>query len=165
MFAEGFGPRYFSLFLLNFAFACFGTVRHAPSASNQTFRSLQWLQQFAWISNCIPRPPAKRTVALAFMNSIGNMASIWTPYTYLDDSAPAYRPALGVVMGLLLIAVAGAVVLRFMMQKMNRELERLENEDVVLEGKELEKLRKTAEFEGIDLATARQIQKGYRYII
>lgn len=47
MFTDGFGPKYFSLFLLNFAFASFGT-------------------QFAWISNSIPRPPAKRTVALAF---------------------------------------------------------------------------------------------------
>jgi hypothetical protein len=30
MFTEGFGPRYFSLFLLNLAFASFGTVRRKP---------------------------------------------------------------------------------------------------------------------------------------
>lgn len=47
MFTDSFGAKYFSLFLLNFSFASFGT-------------------QFAWISNSIPRPPAKRTVALAF---------------------------------------------------------------------------------------------------
>ncbi|KAK5163434.1 uncharacterized protein LTR77_010616 [Saxophila tyrrhenica] len=141
-----FGGRYFSLFLLNFAFASFGTI-------------------YAWISNAIPRPPAKRTVALAFMNSIGNMASIWTPYTYIDGSEPYYRPALGVVIGLLVVSATGACILRFLLIKMNRELERLENEDVELDEKELAKLRKTAEFEQIDMATARQLQKGYRYII
>lgn len=96
------------------------------------------------------------------MNSIGNAASIWTPFTYTD---PPYRMALGIDVGLLVISIVGAVILRFMMQKMNRELDRLEDENVQLTEKELAKLRKTAEVEGIDLATARQLQKGYRYII
>jgi hypothetical protein len=99
------------------------------------------------------------------MNSIGNMASIWTPYTYFDSSVPFYRPALGIVIGLMGLCAIGAVILRFLLTKMNKELERLENSDVELTEKEMAKLRKTAEFEGIDLATARQLQKGYRYII
>jgi hypothetical protein len=99
------------------------------------------------------------------MNSIGNMASIWTPFTYVDEPGGHYRLALGIVVGLLVVSACGAVTLRFMMQKMNRELDRLEDENVMLTEKELARLRKTAEFEGIDLATARQLQKGYRYII
>lgn len=63
MTTDGFGPRYFSFFLMNFVFAQNGTI-------------------YAWISNAIPRPPAKRAAALAFINSIGNSASIWTPFTY-----------------------------------------------------------------------------------
>ena len=99
------------------------------------------------------------------MNSIGNMASIWTPYTYTDKSAPYYRPAMGVIIGLIAASAVGACVLRYMMQKMNKELERLETADVHLSEKEMAKLQKTAELEGIDVATARQLQKGYRYII
>ena len=99
------------------------------------------------------------------MNSIGNMASIWTPYTYTDSSEPYYRLALGVVIGLLLLSGIGAVVLRVIMQRMNKQLERFEDEDVILTDRELAKLRRTAEIEGIDLAAARQLQKGYRYII
>lgn len=99
------------------------------------------------------------------MNSVGNMASIWTPFTYFDWSAPHYRPALGIVIGLFGVCFIGAVTLRFTLIKMNKELARLEDEDVVLTDRELEKLRKTAEIEGIDLATARTIQKGFRYII
>ncbi|KAK4950968.1 hypothetical protein LTR10_010961 [Elasticomyces elasticus] len=146
MFTDGFGPRYLSLFLLNFVFASFGTI-------------------YSWNSNVIARPPAKRSVALAFMNSVGNAASIWTPFTYMDGSKPYYRPALGIVIGLLVACAAMAVMLRIIMQRMNKELDRLENEDVILTEKELVKLRKTAEIEGIDLAAARQLQKGYRYII
>lgn len=99
------------------------------------------------------------------MNSIGNMASIWTPFTYTDASEPYYRPALGIVIGLFVASAVGAVVLRFMMVKMNRELARLEDTDTLLTEKELTKLRKTAELENIDVATARQLQKGFRYII
>jgi hypothetical protein len=58
-----FGPRYFSFFLMIFVFAMNGTC-------------------YSWIANAIPRPPAKRAAALAFINSVGNSASIWTPFTY-----------------------------------------------------------------------------------
>lgn len=157
------------MFLLNFAFASFGTVSVIfwfPH-HNQIGTSLNRHppQIYAWISNAIPRPPAKRTVSLAFMNSVGNMASIWTPYTYFDYSEPYYRPALGIVIGLMVLCFVGAIILRWLLTKMNKELERLENEDVVLSDREMEKLRKTAEVEGCDLASARQLQKGYRYII
>lgn len=99
------------------------------------------------------------------MNSIGNMASIWTPFTYFDTSEPYYRPALGIVIGLFCCSAIGAVVLRSMMLKMNRELARLEDTDTLLTERELAKLQKTAELENIDVATARQLQKGFRYII
>lgn len=41
----------------------------------------------------------------------------------------------------------------------------MEAEDVQLTEKDVEKLRRTAETEGIDLAAARRLQKGYRYIL
>lgn len=72
MFTEGLGPRYFSLFLLNMIFVMNGTV-------------------YAWIAGSIPRPPAKRAAALAFINSVGNAASIWTPFTYNNSQRPYYR--------------------------------------------------------------------------
>lgn len=93
------------------------------------------------------------------------MASICTPFTYFDNSAPYYRPALGIVIGLFVASAAGAVLLRFMMVKMNRELARLDDTDTLLTEKELVRLRKTAELENIDIATARTLQKGFRYII
>ncbi|KAF2111894.1 permease of the major facilitator superfamily [Lophiotrema nucula] len=146
MFTDSFGPRYFSFFLMNFVFAQNGTI-------------------YAWISNAIPRPPAKRAAALAFINSVGNSASIWTPFTYWPSSAPHYRPALGICIGLEVVALACFLGMRFYLQMQNRRLEKLELSDGELSEREMGKLQKTAEFEGIDIAAARAQQKGYRYML
>lgn len=44
----------------------------------------------AWISNSIPRPPAKRAAALAFINAISNCSSIWASYLYPSSDSPRY---------------------------------------------------------------------------
>jgi len=146
MFTDSFGPRYFSTFLFVFVFAMNGTI-------------------YSWIAGAIPRPPAKRAAAYAFINSVGNSASIWTPFTYRPKDAPHYRPALGICIGLQVLAACLGLLLRFMLQRENKRLDRMENEDVPLSEKDLAKLRRTAEVEGIDIAAARRLQKGYRYMI
>ncbi|KAL2443623.1 putative transporter [Exophiala dermatitidis] len=146
MTTDSFGPRYFSLFLLIFIFAMNGTC-------------------YAWIAGAIPRPPAKRAAAYAFINSIGNSASIWTPFTYRTQDQPHYRLALGICIGLQVVAAIMGLSMRIKLTRQNARLERMENEDVPLSERDLAKLRKTAEIEGIDLAAARRLQKGYRYMI
>ncbi|KAK5135723.1 hypothetical protein LTR08_004709 [Meristemomyces frigidus] len=146
MFCDGFGPRYFSLFLLVFIFATNGTI-------------------YAWIANAIPRPPAKRAAALAFVNSVGNAASIWTPFTYSAADAPHYKVAMGINIGLTGMSAICAVLLRIMLTKQNNRLARMENADAELTEADMVVLRKTAEMEGISIAAARQLQKGFRYVI
>jgi len=146
MTTDTFGPRYFSFFLMIFVFAANGTC-------------------YGWIGNAIPRPPAKRAASYAFINAIGNSASIWTPFTYRPQDAPHYRPALGICIGLQIIGFISALTLRLYTQKQNRILERMENEDAVLTDKDIRRLERTAEFEGIDIAAARRLQKGYRYMM
>ena len=67
--------------------------------------------------------------------------------------------------GLQIVALVCGLSLRFILTRRNARLNRLENEDSELSEKDLAKLRKTAEIEGIDLAAARRLQKGYRYMI
>ncbi|CAK4031709.1 MFS general substrate transporter [Lecanosticta acicola] len=145
MFTTSFGPRYFSLFLLNSIFLMNGTI-------------------YAWIANAIPRPPAKRAAALAFINSVGNAASIWTPFTY-NTTDPQYREAMGINIGLVSIAGICGIIMKFYLEYQNRQLARMGNEDAQLTERDLKKLQKTAEMEGIDVAAARMLQKGYRYIV
>ncbi|KAH8704007.1 putative MFS transporter [Talaromyces proteolyticus] len=146
MTTSSFGPRYFSLFLMNFVFAMNGTL-------------------FGWIANAIPRPPAKRAASYAFINSVANSASIWTPYTYRQQDAPHYRPALGACIALQGLAFLMGLILFLDLRASNKHLERLENEDVTLTEKEMQKLQKTADIEQIDIAAARRLQKGFRYTL
>ncbi|KAI8304457.1 COPII coat assembly protein sec16 [Colletotrichum sp. SAR11_59] len=146
MTTTAFGPRYFSLFLLNFVFTMNGTT-------------------YAWMSTCVPRPPAKRAAALGFMNAVGNAASIWTSYTYFDAQGDRYPVALGIVIALLGVSAVGGVWQRWILVRENKRLDRLENEDVVVGDKEMQRLGETAHVEGVDVGTARQRQKGFRYLI
>ena len=100
---------------------------------------------------------------MAFMNSVGNAASIWTPFTYTSSSSPHYKPALGIVIGLMVISGLSGLVLRFYLARQNKRFARMEDADGELTARDLKKLERTAEIEGVDLATARQLQKGFRY--
>lgn len=42
----------------------------------------------AWISNTLPRPPAKRAAALALINAVSNASSIYASYMYPQGSDP-----------------------------------------------------------------------------
>lgn len=48
---------------------------------------------------------------------------------------------------------------------LNKRQLRLENEEVELSPKDLRRLQVTAEVEGIDIAAARRLQKGFRYVL
>ncbi|PWY81676.1 MFS general substrate transporter [Aspergillus sclerotioniger CBS 115572] len=145
MTTDSFGPRYFSFFLMIFVFAQNGTL-------------------YSWIANAIPRPPAKRAAAYAFINSVANSASIWTPYTYLEQEAPYYYTAMGVCIGMQVLSAVVAAALYFHLNLQNKRLARLEDEDAILTDKEIRRLQRTAEVEGIDIAAARRLQKGFRYV-
>lgn len=146
MATDTFGPRYSSLFLMLFVFA-------------------QNAILYAWVVSAIPRPPAKRAVVLAFMNCVGNLASVWTPFTYRTQDAPHYRLSLGICIGLELTALICAITLRWYLMNQNAELERLESAGYEPSGKELKRLEKMAEIQGIDIAEARKLQRGYRYTL
>lgn len=77
----------------------------------------------AWISNTMPRPPAKRAAGLAFINAVSNTSSIYASYMYPDSSAPAYTIAFVVNSITAVVAICAATVLRTMLARLNRKLE------------------------------------------
>lgn len=78
----------------------------------------------AWVSNCIPRPPAKRAAALAVINAVSNATSIYVSYMYTSQYAPRYAIAMGVNCGTAVLAIACATVLRFILVRLNKKLDR-----------------------------------------
>ncbi|KAL5337703.1 major facilitator superfamily domain-containing protein [Aspergillus crustosus] len=45
-----------------------------------------------WVSDVIPQPAAKRAIAIALINSIGNASSIYSSWLWPDKDAPRYIP-------------------------------------------------------------------------
>ncbi|KAI5927454.1 major facilitator superfamily domain-containing protein [Camillea tinctor] len=77
----------------------------------------------AWISNTLPRPPAKRAAALAFINAVSNASSIYASYMYQDSMAPRYVVAMSVNCGTTFMAMVAALVLRIMLVRLNKKLD------------------------------------------
>ncbi|OZJ02035.1 hypothetical protein BZG36_04953, partial [Bifiguratus adelaidae] len=66
------GARFFALFLLAQSYAGFVII-------------------LTWISNSIPRPPAKRAVSLAFVNAFSQLGNIAGSYVFPAAWGPSYK--------------------------------------------------------------------------
>ncbi|KAL1837889.1 hypothetical protein VTJ49DRAFT_3293 [Mycothermus thermophilus] len=78
----------------------------------------------AWISNTIPRPPAKRAAALAFINAVSNCSSIYASYLYPKSADPHYTVAMIVNCVTAFVAVCAATVMRIVLVQLNRRLDK-----------------------------------------
>ncbi|KAL2006869.1 hypothetical protein VTN00DRAFT_9537 [Thermoascus crustaceus] len=87
-----------------------------------------------WISNTLPRPPAKRAAAIAAINAVSNASSIYASYMYPRSAGPRYVVAMSINCTTSFIAILSATVLRFLLARLNRELDRDEAVAVVVGG-------------------------------
>lgn len=142
-----FGPKYLSFFFMIYLMNINGTL-------------------LSWTAATIARPPAKRAAAYAIINSLGNSVSIWTPFTYLDNESPYFYTGMGICVGVVVLCAVLMVLLRFMLIRENKRLDRLQNEtNVPLSDKDMLRLQKTADTEGVTIEEARALQKEFRYTI
>ncbi|KAJ5819061.1 hypothetical protein N7474_004652 [Penicillium riverlandense] len=87
-----------------------------------------------WISNTLPRPAAKRAAALAAINCVSNASSIYASYMYPDSDAPRFVPAMSVNCATAVIAILSATVLRFILVRLNKKLDRGESVEGAVSG-------------------------------
>jgi hypothetical protein len=76
-----------------------------------------------WISNSLPRPPAKRAAALAFINAISNTSSIYASYMYLASASPRYVVAMSVNCAMAAMAILASITLRIILVNLNKKLD------------------------------------------
>ena len=105
MATENTGGRYFSTFLMTTGYAS-GFI------------------MLAWISNTIPRPPAKRAAAIGIVNACGNIGSIPGTYIWRVEYGPYYRVPFGACLAILAGACMITTVLRFYLKSLNKVLDR-----------------------------------------
>lgn len=118
-----------------------------------------YVVSLAWISNTLPRPPAKRAAGLALINSVSNASSIWTAYFYPASAGPRYVTAMGINSGTAVLSILAATVLRWHLKRLNRRLDEGLAVMDVAEGKGDEEVQGTA---GVSLEG---VEKGFRYLL
>ncbi|KAK8044175.1 nicotinamide mononucleotide permease [Apiospora rasikravindrae] len=67
-----------------------------------------------WVADVIPQPAAKRAVAIALINAIGNASSIYSTWLWPDGDAPRYVPGFVTTttwLGVLSVSTVGAAYL------------------------------------------------------
>lgn len=112
----------------------------------------------AWIGSTFPRPRAKRAAAYATINSLGNIAQIWSPYLYPKADGPKYTKAFVTNSIMVAISITFCAILRFCLARNNRQMDMMEAADA--ERSDNKETESTSEG-----ATAATPQKQIRYVL
>ncbi|EIW82048.1 MFS general substrate transporter [Coniophora puteana RWD-64-598 SS2] len=80
----------------------------------------------AWISNSIPRPPSKRAVALAFVNSLSSLGNVVGSYAWLTEWGPSYRMSCLICIAASSAGIVMSWMFRQHLHRLNVEAERRE---------------------------------------
>ncbi|CAI5755711.1 unnamed protein product [Candida verbasci] len=76
-----------------------------------------------WISNTVPRPPAKRAAAIAIVNCLSNSTSIWNAYLYPSGDGPRYMIAFICNCVFIALAIAFALGLAVRLRILNKKID------------------------------------------
>lgn len=130
--ADRTGERYFHIVLpLCISVASFIIAVATTSTGPRYFAMMIMVPSFypayvvilAWVSNTLPRPPAKRAAALAAVNAVSNSANIYASYMYPSSAAPRYVIAMSVNTATAVIAIIAVTVLRIILVRLNKKLD------------------------------------------
>lgn len=160
-------PLYVSVIAFILAAATTGTApRYLPMMLMVPGVYTGYVVALGWISNTLPRPPAKRAAAIAAINAVSNTSSVYASYMYPKSAGPRYGmfpppplptltltfpikndtclltalflpfpvTAMSINCTTSFIAILSATVLRFLLARLNRELDRDEAVAVVVGG-------------------------------
>ncbi|KAF8137265.1 major facilitator superfamily domain-containing protein [Boletus edulis] len=132
------GARYFSLFLMTCSICGSALILN-------------------WVSNAIPRPPAKRSVAMGMVNGLGVAGS----YIWKAEWGPEYHQSMAIALCAFVLASFLGLVMRQMLIHENKQMERDEKE--LTEGQR-KRIEGAAKLEGISFEEAVRLRKGFRYL-
>ncbi|KAH0839987.1 MFS general substrate transporter [Lanmaoa asiatica] len=78
---------------------------------------------WAWVSNSIPRPPSKRAVALAFINSFSSLGNVIGSYVWPSAWGPSYAKSCAICIVTNLLCILMSWAFRKHLSHLNQELE------------------------------------------
>ncbi|KAJ7819338.1 major facilitator superfamily domain-containing protein [Mycena olivaceomarginata] len=150
------GARYFSMFLMSFGYVGFALT-------------------LVWVSNSIPRPPAKRAAALGIVNGVGNLGNLMGSYVWKGGWGPKYHQSMVVSLLALFLSsllslgyvwrihnVPESMALLGIRQHLLRKNRKLDA-DAMQDANE-NRVKEAAILEGISFEQALERRKGFRYL-
>ncbi|KAI0709648.1 MFS general substrate transporter [Cerioporus squamosus] len=136
--------RYVSMFLM-----AGGSAGHALS--------------LVWLANAIPRPPAKRSAAIAIVNAGGNIGTMISSFVWKADWSPQYHQSMFIGIAALALGISLATVMRCILAYENKQLER--KELLTLTAGEEDRVKGAARLEGVTYEEAVVRRRGFRYLL
>ncbi|KAI0057886.1 MFS general substrate transporter [Artomyces pyxidatus] len=112
-----------------------------------------------WVSNAIPRPPAKRAAAIAIVNGFGNLGNLMGSFIWKAQWGPEYHQSMYIGIGAMALSCILALIMRIILIRENASLDASE-----LSSATRERIHKAAQLEGIPIAEALEKKKGFRYL-
>jgi len=97
--ADRTGERYFHITIPLYVSVAAFIIAAATTSTAPRYLSMMlmvpgmysgYVVALGWISNTLPRPPAKRAAALAAINAVSNTSSIYASYMYPQSAGPRY---------------------------------------------------------------------------
>ncbi|KAI0741207.1 MFS general substrate transporter [Earliella scabrosa] len=115
-----------------------------------------------WVSNAIPRPPAKRSAAMGVVNGFGNLGNLIGSYVWKAAWGPDYHQSMFIGIAGFAVATVLGIIIRYILIQENKQLEREELNN--LKGAMRERIEEAARLEGITFEEAVRRKRGFRYL-
>ncbi|KAF9243120.1 major facilitator superfamily domain-containing protein [Melanogaster broomeanus] len=115
-----------------------------------------------WVSNAIPRPPAKRSAAIGLVNGFGNLGNLMGSYIWKASWSPEYHQSMIIAICGLVLSTFLGLLMRQILIRENKQMDRLDLE--LLEGPERDRIQEAARLEGVTFEEAMRRRKGFRYL-
>ncbi|KXN84326.1 hypothetical protein AN958_12741 [Leucoagaricus sp. SymC.cos] len=135
--------RYVSLFLMACGYAGFAMT-------------------LVWVSNAVPRPPAKRAAAMAIVNGCGNLGNLIGSYTWKAAWGPKYHQSMAISLSGLVLSTLLSIVIRQVLINKNKKLDA--DEKAAMDIADRERVEEAARLEGLTFDQAMERRKGFRYL-
>ncbi|KAF8228541.1 hypothetical protein L208DRAFT_1403633, partial [Tricholoma matsutake] len=122
-----------------------------------------------WVSNAVPRPPAKRAAAIGIVNGCGNIGNLIGSYTWKAAWGPKYHQSMVISLAALVFSTVLSLSrsrsvfwLYNVAHSLNKKLDA--DEKAALEGANQVMIAEAARLEGMTFEQALERRKGYRYL-
>jgi predicted MFS family arabinose efflux permease len=115
---------------------------------------------YSWISSSFPRPPAKRAVAIAMINAFSQLGNIAGSYVW-NMSDNGYRNSYGVVTAMFGVTIAGCLIFKIILVRLNKRLDDGLDAWVVHD----DVAEQTAAVEGVDVEEGKKKMGDFRYLV